>query len=66
MSVKVIDKEPDPKVVKRVSCGNCGARLEYVPNDVKRRDGTDYGGGPDGAEWVDCPKCEKPAIIRTW
>lgn len=37
--VKVIDETPDPAVVKRVSCRGCGARLEYVPNDVKM--GTD-------------------------
>ena len=37
MAVKVIDPTPDPKVVKRVSCENCGARLEYVPLDVQHR-----------------------------
>lgn len=66
MAVKIIDETPDPKITKRVSCGNCGTRLEYVPADVKERHGTDYGGGPDGAEWVVCPKCGKQAIIRSW
>ncbi len=66
MAVKIIDETPDPEVVKRVTCGKCGTRLEYVPNDVKRRDGTDYSGGADGEEWVDCPKCGKKAIIRSW
>ncbi len=66
MSVRVVDETPDPDVVRRVSCGNCGARLEYVPNDVKRRDGTDWAGGPDGEEWVDCPKCGKHATISSW
>lgn len=66
MTVRIIDDTPDPEVVKRISCRNCGARLEYVPADVKRRDGTDYTGGPDGEEWVDCPKCQKRAIIRSW
>lgn len=66
MAVKVIDAAPDPKVVKRISCQNCGARLEYTPIDVKRRSGTDYSGGPDGAEWVDCPNCGKNVIIRAW
>lgn len=66
MAVKIIDETPDPKVTKRISCCHCGTRLEYVPADVKTRHGTDYGGGPDGAEWVDCPKCGKQAVIRSW
>ena len=66
MAVKVINKGPDPKVVKHTTCGGCGAQLEFVPNDVKSRSGTDYGGGPDGAEWVVCPDCGKDVIIRSW
>ncbi len=27
---------------------------------------TDYGGGPDGEEYVRCPGCGKKAIIRSW
>lgn len=66
MAVKVIDPTPDPQIVKRISCRHCGARLEYTPNDVRRRDGKDYTGGADGEEWVDCPNCGKKAIIRSW
>jgi len=66
MTVKVISTEPDESVVKKVICKNCGATLEYVPNDVKSYHGTDYSGGPDGQEWVDCPNCDKKAIIRSW
>lgn len=66
MSVKVVNEKPDSSVVKRVVCGHCGVLLEYVPNDVKSYHGTDYSGGPDGHEWVDCPKCKKKAIIRSW
>lgn len=64
--VRIVCDEPDPAVVKKISCRGCGARLEYVPNDVRSRHGTDYGGGPDGAEWVDCPRCGKQVIIRSW
>ena len=66
MAVKVVRTIPAREVVKKVTCGNCGATLEYVPNDVKRRDGTDYSGGPDGCEWVDCPSCNKQAVVRSW
>lgn len=66
MAVKIVDETPDPDVVKRISCRNCGARLEYVPADVKTRNGTDYTGSADGEEYIDCPKCGKRAIIRCW
>lgn len=66
MAVKVIKVKPAKSVVKRVVCDNCGATLEYTPQDLKERHGTDYGGGPDGAEWVDCPNCQKPVILRSW
>lgn len=66
MAVRVIDPTPDPEVVKRISCHNCGARLEYVPNDVQEYNGRDYGGGPDGQTWIDCPKCSKKVILSSW
>lgn len=34
MTVKVINKTPDPRVLKRVVCRGCGVTLEYTPNDV--------------------------------
>lgn len=64
--VRIIDEGPDPSVVKKVICKNCGAKLEYVPNDVKEYSGTDYGGGPDGHTWIDCPKCQKRVVLRSW
>ena len=66
MVVKVENPEPAKSVIKEVICQNCGALLSYVPNDVKSVHGTDIGGGPDGREWVDCPQCNKEAVIRTW
>jgi len=64
--VKIISKKPAKAVVKRVLCEHCGATLEYVPNDVKERHGTDYGGGPDGCKWIDCPNCNKSVILESW
>lgn len=66
MAVRIVDEKPDPSVVKQIVCTQCGAKLEYLPIDVKERHGTDYSGGPDGAEWIDCPKCQKPVTIRSW
>ena len=56
----------DDSVKKKVTCRHCSAIIEYVPNEVKEVHGTDYGGGPDGMEWVDCPNCTKRAVIRSW
>lgn len=66
MTVRVIDPTPHKSVVKEIVCKNCGVTLEYTPNDVKKRNGKDWSGGPDGEEWVDCPNCNKKAIIRSW
>ena len=66
MAVKVVKSEPDPEVVKRVVCRHCGVTLEYVPNDMKRYDGRDMGGDPDGYEWVDCPSCNQQVVVRSW
>lgn len=64
--VKVIDEGPDPSVVKQIVCRNCGAKLEYVPAEVLSYNGTDYSGGPDGCEYIICPKCKKQVVIRSW
>lgn len=66
MAVKVISEGPDPSIIKEIICKNCGAKLSYVPNDVKDRHGVDYSGGYEGEEWIDCPLCNKEVIIRCW
>jgi DNA-directed RNA polymerase subunit RPC12/RpoP len=66
MVVKIIDPKPHESVVKQKICLNCGATLEYVPNDVKKYEGRDYSGGPDGHEWIDCPQCNKKVILKSW
>ncbi len=66
MAVKVVEVKPDASVVKQVICKQCGAKLEYVPNDVESYHGTDIGGGPDGQEWIDCPNCGHRVVLRSW
>ena len=66
MVVRIIESKPAPEVVKQVVCKNCGARLEYVPADVREYHGTDYSGGPDGMEWIDCPQCSKKVVLKSW
>ncbi len=54
------------EVMKRIAC-QCGARIEYAPAEVKTLwSGTDYGGGPDGAEGFKCPKCGENIITKRW
>lgn len=66
MVVKVIDETPDPEVIKRVSCGNCGVRLEFVPRDIQSYVHHDYGGGSDTIYYIDCPKCLKQVKVKGW
>lgn len=64
MVVRVIDPGPDRSVVKDVVCRKCGAKLEYVPNDVKEKTVHDYGGGSDSYRWIDCPQCNNQVQVR--
>lgn len=63
MAVKIIKKGPDPKVVKRCICNNCGATLEYTPADVTYKNYQDYGGGSDRYAEFNCPNCHK--LVQT-
>ncbi len=56
----------DPQALKRATCRNCGAILEYTLSEVQETHGTDISGGPDGCEWIDCPRCKKRVILKSW
>ena len=62
--VTVVNPEPHPSVIKRCICNNCGAELEYVPNDVKSKTVTDYGGGSDTYYFIVCPQCTKDVSVK--
>lgn len=63
--VKIIGKST--QYVKRITCKNCSTELEYTNNDVRNLwSGTDYGGGPDGADGFDCPACSERVITKRW
>ena len=63
---RVIDPKPQEGVEKQIDCTGCGARIAYVPNDIKEYHGTDISGGPDGREWVVCPNCGHDITTRSW
>jgi hypothetical protein len=58
----------EPPKGKHVDCQDCRATIEYLPEDVQRRDGKDISGGPDGWERVKCPRegCPGYGYIRNW
>lgn len=62
MAVKIIKKGPG----KEATCRECGSLLSYLPADVKKYSGTDYGGDPDGREWIVCPNCGEDVILKSW
>lgn len=51
-----IVKAPKPK---RVKCDECGAIIEYFPEDPKERTWTDYGGGSNYEKYIPCPRIGK-------
>ena len=65
MAVVVVDKGPDPSVVKRVICRQCGAKLEYTPRDVKHNVTHDYDGGSDTRSYITCPQCHETIDVMT-
>ena len=66
MVVKVIKITPDESVIKQVICRHCGVTLEYVPNDVKTFNGTDYSGISSRTDSIQCPNCWEKVILRLW
>ena len=55
--VRIVETKPDPSVVKRHVCHNCGALLEYTPADVTLVNFPDY----TGSDWqraIKCPQCK--------
>jgi hypothetical protein len=64
MAIEVIDDKPDPSVVKELVCKKCGARLRYVPLDVRQTTHVDYGGGSDTYYWIDCPRCKNANSVK--
>ncbi len=54
----------EPPTGRRVKCRDCGATIEYMPEEVERRDGVDYDSA--GYERVKCPRrgCPGHGYIR--
>lgn len=61
--VQVISTKPHPSVVKQKICRNCGATLEYTPNDIQKRKSTDISGYVDIDNFIQCPNCHKEVFV---
>jgi len=54
----------DKKIIRKATCKQCGAKLEYYPKEIKSQalysmgeyDGTHY--------WIVCPECNKEVTVR--
>ncbi len=64
MSVRIVDPNPDPSVVKFVICRRCGVKLSYVPKDVSSYTSYDYGGGSDVNFFINCAGCNERVSVR--
>lgn len=64
MTVKIVDPNPSPEVIKYCNCGNCGVKLSYVPMDVQSYIHYDYGGGSDRIDYINCPGCSSKVTVR--
>ena len=63
--VKIVGR--DESVVKKITCRNCAAMLEYTPSEVRNLwSGSDYGGGSAGADGFNCPSCGEEVRTHSW
>tara|TARA_B100001146_G_C15908078_1_gene317543 strand:- start:322 stop:516 length:195 start_codon:yes stop_codon:yes gene_type:complete len=57
----------DESKKNKVTCSGCAAIITYYSNEVVNLwSGTDYGGGPDGADGFKCPNCGDDIILKRW
>jgi len=53
--------------LRKTTCQHCAHLIAYAPKEVRNLwSGTDYGGGPDGADGFNCPNCSNEVIVRRW
>jgi hypothetical protein len=64
---RVVGK-PRKEKARQVRCENCDSLIEYAPEEIQERNGTDYSGGPDGWKRVKCPAagCKGHGYIDRW
>jgi hypothetical protein len=48
----------------RVTHKDCGALIEFYPNEIKSFVHYDYGGGSDMVYYIVCPNCGKNVEVK--
>ena len=64
MAIKIVGV--DDKMVRQVTCRNCGTVLEYLPVDVEKITVMDYTGCADTEFFITCPQCKGRALSRRY
>jgi DNA-directed RNA polymerase subunit RPC12/RpoP len=62
--VQIVDPNPDPQVVKYITCRECGVKLSYVPNEGQSYQYSAMG-ETDTAYYIVCPNCGKTVITKS-
>lgn len=62
---KVIGFDPRVQAHLSVTCGGCGAIVQYEKREIQERKYTCMG-DPSGHAYVSCPNCNDEARIRSW
>jgi hypothetical protein len=62
--VQVVSKEIHKSVSKEIVCNICGWTLSYTPLDVKEDYSTDYTGGKDYFNFIECPSCNNKVRVK--
>lgn len=66
MAIRIVEEKPDPSVVRKVVCRNCGVSIEYLPVDIQEGRDTDYTGSSDIYHFIECPKCKKEIRVKRY
>lgn len=55
MTVRIVGEAPE--AVRKTTCSNCAAVLEFTDADTRKETHHDYGGGSDTYRVLICPRC---------
>ena len=65
MTVKIVDPNPDPSIIKNVICKMCGVKLSYVPNDIDKET-TSCCGDSTTRDFITCANCKHKIVLRSY
>jgi len=54
----------DPTVIKRTTCLNCAAIIEYTLSETRAKTVYDYRGDSDTMRVLDCPQCKHTINVQ--